>query len=255
MANEIDLPGFEVEAQTEAGINTNAYTEAPEYGSAEWSDYVMSLFTKDEMFNGNPLCKGLRRVAQVLLGPILSSKPVAIWPALDPNGPGRSTVQWEVVIAFDSNDYRTFGDVAETWHGNTDDIFLAHPTATAATKAEGRALRKALMVNCVAAEELTTKDVAAVMKAMVKHEAPTDGGMKENDGISDAQKKFMDSKFKQLDINAWKYINTRVDGPRYKSVTEISKKDASDIIKELTGIQSAGTTPDAAVIGYEKGWL
>jgi len=255
MPSEIELPGFEVETEAPEAISTDAYTEAPEYGSAEWSDYVMSLFTKEEMFNGNPLCKGLRRVAQVLLGPIISSKPVAIWPALDQNGPGRSTVQWEVVIRFNNDagyegDHRVFGDVAETWHGNTDDIFLAHPTATAATKAEGRALRKALMVNCVAAEELTTKDVAAIVKQSVKQDAPTAGEMKDSDVMSKAQQKFLNTKFSQMDINAWKYLKSKKD---YSDLTQITKKEASDMIQELNRIQQDGGLSED-LKGYDKDW-
>ena len=119
----------------------------PAYGSEDWHDYVMSKFHDSEMYNGNPLTVGLRRVAEQLLGDILVSRPTTIIASDDPNGPGRATVAFEVVIDWmNSGQLRTYGDVADCWHGNSDDLFCAHPAATASTKAEGRCLRKALKV-------------------------------------------------------------------------------------------------------------
>ena len=39
----------------------------------EWSDYVMSHFKSNELIDGNPICAGLRRVAELLLGDIVNS--------------------------------------------------------------------------------------------------------------------------------------------------------------------------------------
>ena len=50
----------------------------PAYGSEDWHDYVMSKFHDSEMYNGNPLTVGLRRVAEQLLGDILVSRPTNI---------------------------------------------------------------------------------------------------------------------------------------------------------------------------------
>jgi len=37
--------------------------QMPVYGSEKWNDFVMSKFHKSELFDGNPVCAGLRRVA------------------------------------------------------------------------------------------------------------------------------------------------------------------------------------------------
>ena len=65
-------------------------------------------------------------------------------------------------------DGSTFCDVADSWEGNTDDMFCVYSTATAATRAEGRALRKALRLRVVAAEEVTKKDTAKIAQDISK---------------------------------------------------------------------------------------
>ena len=64
----------------------------PAYGSEKWHDYVMSKFHKTELFDGNPVCAGLRRVTEELLGTIVVSRPTQVFPATDSDGPGRATV-------------------------------------------------------------------------------------------------------------------------------------------------------------------
>ena len=70
----------------------------PAYGSKEWNSYIMEKFEPRELIDGNPICAGLRRVAEDVLGSIVSSRPVQVWPSTDVNGPGRATVVFEVVI-------------------------------------------------------------------------------------------------------------------------------------------------------------
>lgn len=228
--------------------------DTPVYGSEGWSDYVLSLFHKDEMIDGNPLCHGLRRVANMLLGSVVSSCPTQVFPSEDPNGPGRSTVVYQIVFDWmDTGEFRTFGDVAEVWHGNTDDLFLAHPAATACTKAEGRVLRKALMVKCLAAEELAkNKDVAGIVKSLVKSGAVTSGEVVSTDSISDPQISFIDSKCRQLGMEVSKYINSH--GKEYKSYKDIDKRTASDMIKKLNSFQTNDASIPVDLLGYDPNW-
>ena len=140
---------FEVEQMTEQDvlITPKGDPDHPTYGSKEWNEFVMSQFENNELIDGNPICAGLRRVAEELLGDIISSGPSEVYPSTDPNGPGRATVVYQVVFNWmNSGEVRTYSEVADVWHGNTDDLFCAHPVATASTRAEGRALRKALKV-------------------------------------------------------------------------------------------------------------
>ena len=72
-------------------------TEAPDYLSPEWDAYVMSQFEPNELIDGYPNVAGLRRVAELLLGPILESGPSQVFPVVG-NGAGRATVVYAVTF-------------------------------------------------------------------------------------------------------------------------------------------------------------
>jgi len=242
---------FDVESikeDIEAEVNEDMM---PAYGSEEWNDFVMSKFHKSELFDGNPVCAGLRRVAEELLGTIVVSRPSKVWPATDSDGPGRATVVFEVVIDWmDSGQLRTYSDVADVWYGNTDDLFCAHPVATASTRAEGRALRKALKVKCLAAEELAKKDVASIVRQTVQANQSTDGEWKEDDSITTPQINFIDAKCKQLNVNVMKFVN--MGESSYETIEKVSKKTASKMLGVLNEYQTDVKSIPDEVSGYES---
>ena len=131
----------------------------PNYLLPTWTDEVMLLFANDELIDGNPTVAGLRRVAEIVIGPIISSRPTQVFP-VNGDGPGRATVSYTVTFHDHSSPMGVleFGDVADVWIGNSDPLFVGFAVAAAATRAEGRALRKALKLKKVAAEELTKVD-------------------------------------------------------------------------------------------------
>jgi hypothetical protein len=254
MGSDLDL--FDVDSIKE-GIKEDEHMDQqedlmPAYGSEDWNEYVMSKFENGELFDGNPTCAGLRRVAEELLGTIVVSRPSQVFPATESDGPGRATVVFEVVIDWmDSGQMRTFADVADVWHGNTDDLFCAHPAATASTRAEGRALRKALKVKCLAAEELTRKkDVESIVRQTVQ--TPTDGEWKEEDAISTPQINFVDAKCKQLNIDVMGFVNSGTDS--YDTIKDVSKKTASKMLGVLNEYQNKSKDIPEDILGYDTNW-
>lgn len=217
--------------------------------SPEWNDYVLGLFDKSEMYDGRPLCHGLRRVAELLLGEIVSSKPTQVFPPKDENGIGRATVIWEVTFSNGS----TFSDVADCWEGNTDDTFCVFNTATAATRAEGRALRKALRLRVVAAEEVTKKNTTEIVKSIsqtntmknTQTEYQSTGRMTEN------QERFLDGKCKQLNINP---SNLFKEVFNLSVSRKIDKKQASDAIEKVNEYQQKKGSIPESVKGYQVNW-
>ena len=157
------------------------------YGTPEWQQFILGQLTADELVDGCPKCNGLRRVAQLYLGDFIYSGPKTYTITnLDENGTRIVTVSYEIVIDWkltrnvgfsnmqDINDTRTFGGLADCVSNPT--VYGAHPAATAETKAESRALRKALALNVVTAEEKVTgqdselpraKKNSAIPKALV----------------------------------------------------------------------------------------
>lgn len=251
---------FEEFEEDTAIISKNPYTPLPKYGTKEWQNYVMSQFTPDELNDGAPTCNGLRRVAEELLGEIVFSAPTQVFPATDSNGPGRATVVFTVKIAWklglpeyvDINSFevpvREFGDVSDCWTGNTEDKYAVHPSATASTRAEGRALRKALKLNVVTAEEKANdKDASEVV---AKAEEKIHGRQVNWDGgnvISSSQVNFITNKCRQLGLDVEKFINiefycynkdNKLVSPKYTDISDVPRDVAVKMIEQLVKYQS-----------------
>jgi len=136
----------------------------PQYGSPEWQAYILSLFNPDEQINGFPRCFGLRRVAQLVLGPIIDSRATVV--SVIPTEKSRAvTVNYEVTFDWTLNrevwvnpnipyapSLRTFGGMADCIEDEKTP-WGKNPAATAETKAMSRALKTALCINILSAEE------------------------------------------------------------------------------------------------------
>jgi len=222
---------------------------SPTIGSDDWHDYVMSHFKSNELIDGNPTCAGLRRVAEILLGEIMFSGPTQIFPATDANGPGRATVVFTVEFNWmNSGMSKSFAEVADVWHGNTDDLFCAHPAATASTRAEGRALRKALKVRVLAAEELAKKDIVNVVQQSIS----TSGEYNPDDRISPQQITFIDNKCKQLDVNVVEFIN--IGAENYRSINDVKRESGKKMISVLNEYQNQTTSIPEHILSYQEDW-
>jgi len=218
----------------------------PDMLSPEWNDYVMKFFTDKELIDGNPLTAGLRRVAEMLIGEIISSKPIDVQ-RTETNDPiGKTTVIYEVQFLVRNGDreyVKTYADVADVWAGNTDDLFAVHAPATAATKAEGRALRKALKIRAVAAEELCKKDVSEYLSQQV-------GQLDER--IKPEQIKYLDMNCKKLDIDVIKFINSGEKA--YNSVYEVKRETAAKMIDMINKFKRGDSALSKDLKGYQENW-
>ena len=241
---ELETP---IDADTSVKDVISTDENAPSITDPEWNEYVMSMFTPKELYDGNPLVNGLRRVAELVIGPIVYSGPTQVFPPQRDDHHGRATVVFTVEF---ENGMR-YSEVADCWEGNTDDMFCAYAIATASTRAEGRALRKALRIRAVAAEEMTKKDTAKIVRELSSKKETSDGGYDDSSRMSDAQYNFIDVKCKQLNVNGRELFKTvfNVDNNR-----KISKKVASDIIDTLNNYQRDKSTIPEAILGYIEEW-
>lgn len=218
----------------------------PDMLSPEWNDYVMKFFTEKELIDGNPLTAGLRRVAELLIGEIISSKPVNVHRVETGDPIGKTTVTYEVQFLVRNGDkeyIKTYADVADVWAGNTDDLFAVHAPATASTKAEGRALRKALKLRVVAAEELCKKDVSQYL------------GQQPNqieERIKPEQIKYIDINCKKLNIDVVKFINS--GDKDYNTIYEVKRDIAAKMIEAINKIKRGEQNLKKDLEGYKENW-
>ncbi len=128
-------------------------SEVPLMTDPSWTKYVLDLLQDNEKCDGNPTVNGLRRVAQLVKNKIKGTRSTVEQCPTKENGQ-RSVVV--VTVHFEDGSF--FDGVAETNRRNTPEEYICHSVATAESRAEGRALRKALCLNTYTSEEMVKAD-------------------------------------------------------------------------------------------------
>ena len=218
---------------------------SPSICDPEWSDYVLSKFEYDELVDGNPTVDGLRRVTELVLGPIIEMKSNIVQ-APDKENQGRATVSCSITVVINWHDnlhHRTATGSGDAWHKNTDMPYSKFPVAMAETRAEGRALRRLLQLRkVVAAEELS--ETASSEEADY------------SENINDSQISFIDVMCKSvgrgLDISVEKLIRSQY--PAVSIIRDVRHSQASEVIQRLSHYQQKMEEIPEAIKGYDSNW-
>ena len=221
--------------------------EEPSMDSADWADYVMSKFQSDELEQGNPTCDGLRRVTEALVGPIVSRK-IGVVQAPNKDNFGTATVTCSVSVLNNIPQHILYNmtvveeDAADVNKFNTQEPYHLHATATAATRAEARALRKILRLKkVIAVEELAGETSEDFIDAW-----------KPSDPVQEEQINLLDIVCQRCDVNVLEYISS---GERvYSSVFELDRSKAQSMIQHVNKIQQGKVDRPSGVGAYIAGW-
>jgi len=238
---------FEIPIENHVTVNESE-RNMPLYSDPEWHDYVMSQFKSEELVdNKYPNVNGLRRVVELLLGEIVSCGPIDTKTTMDGNVPGKAVITYEINIAWklgniidvgtDELPMKTFRAIGSSWHGNTDDTYAVFPEAIAETRAEGRALRRALRLGVVCSDELTKKNTAEVVRQSV--EKVTEGNWEGESSITDNQITNIRLLCQRMGIDVVKFINS--GSRQYADILQIPRQTAANMIKRLNAYQSTGS--------------
>jgi hypothetical protein len=131
-------------------------------------------------------------------------------------------------------------------------MFCVYAVETAATRAEARALRKALCLKVVSADEISQNvKPLDVVKKLAKTVA-TEGEYDDQGRITDAQANFINSKAKKLNVNVAEFLEKEFNAPVAK---KISKKVASNAIDKLNDYQQNPSAIPEEIKGYLENWL
>ena len=132
----------------------------------DWSEYLVgSSCPTSELINGAPTVDGLRRITEKCFGEIIESRSwVVETPTSDNNQ--RCTLGHTLTLVKHRNGQilKIDGCVDVVYH-KTPYPFKDHLVATADTRAEGKALRRALKIRVVTAEELQHEDEEEVLSS------------------------------------------------------------------------------------------
>ncbi len=230
------------------GVELDTDVTLPIKGNVEWHDYVMKQFTDDELFKGNPTVDALRRVTESVCGSILSIDSEVLQTPTKENEK-RATVKVKISLS----DGQQYSGVADSYWGNTDKTFRNYPTCIAETRAEGRALRKALGLQKVFAMEEKAENV----------DDPLDGNslQQEQGLITDTQIQFIDvmCRSDRLNLDVQKIVITpcvdiEFKGLRVDNIRMISHSNALHINKVLTFYQQNQDKIPKEIQGYNHNW-
>lgn len=249
---------FEIEKDDYYGDPDVVDANQPDFGSEEWSDFVLSQLTEDEYVDEDgqimPCCHGLRRLAEVLLGTISGGVKNIIYP--DPDDPRRVVVVYELLVENFDGKTRVFTEVADTSLDNTDAFFLDFAVATASTRAEARALKKALLIKGVTADEVKKGDRKRMLgldtdstpvTGTVSSEEPDD-----DTPISDKQYQFLEVMGKKGDINIVKFVKEQIEDTPLSSLTKSEAKDK--LIMPLDAFVNKKEDTPESIKGYNDKW-
>jgi hypothetical protein len=232
-----------------SNINTSEVVEQkiPKISDLEWTDYVLSLLSEDEKISDNPTTDGLRRIFETVLNCRLISSTSNVVQTPDPNNEKRATVVHSLTYCLnpgsvDTNAINmiTVDGSADVYWGNCDKIYRNHPVAVAETRAEGRALRRALRLRKVVAAEEIAKEI---------EDHPDNNTVNK---ISNQQINFIDVLSQRLNINVTKLLeenNLKTD-----NVYGLTHESAVDIIRMLSKYQQNMDNIPSTILGYSNEW-
>jgi hypothetical protein len=116
----------------------------------DWTEYVLSLLDEDQLYKGYPKVDGLRRVLPKLGYNVMTSY-VNVVQAPNESNNYTATVIYQIVYGLKEDKdghnghvYTNFSDVADACKNEFQAPFNKHISAIAATRAEGRTIRKLL---------------------------------------------------------------------------------------------------------------
>lgn len=208
----------------------------------EWTDHVLGLLQDDEKIMGNPTTDGLRRIFEIALNCSVVESTSKVVQSPERANELRATVVHTIgyILNQDTASHtRIVSGAADVYWGNCDKIYRNHPVAVAETRAEGRALRRALKLRKVVAAEELAKDI----EDHPDHDTITK--------ITNNQLNFIDVLSKRININVAKLLDNLAI--KRENVYNISHEDAVNIIKSLTEYQQLNNIP-VDILGYESSW-
>jgi hypothetical protein len=217
----------------------------PTFNDIEWTDYVLSLLSDDEKISGNPTTDGLRRIFETALNCTVLDATSEVVQSPSRDNENRATVTHTLHYYLNDESmskelkYRSVSGAADVYWGNCDKIYRNHPVAVAETRAEGRALRRALKLRKVVAAEELAKDI---------EDHPDHDTINK---ITNNQINFMDVLAKRLNINPIKLMeNLAIDN---SNIYNISYDNAVKTVTTLSGYQQTNDIPQN-IIGYDPNW-
>ena len=227
VVNEND--GFKEDLQEESKVYTDA--------DPEWSEYVLDNMHDTELREGNPTVDGLRRVTEKVYGEIIESRSDVL--ELPGAAGRRCTIKHTLKIRkYDTDTIISVDGCVDVRYDKVPFPFNDHLVATADTRAEGKALRRALKLRVVTAEEMNN--------------SAEDDVMASEESITDQQILAINQMCKRLNINIINFVKEVCTG--VESIKVVSNLQGRMLLSSLSEYQRKADTIKDELIGYDPNW-
>jgi len=204
----------------------------------DWVDYILDQLADHELAQGNPTTDGLRRVAEKEFGQIVLSD-TDILEIPDKALTGKVTAKHTLVFQrHDGKGTLRVSACVDVIGTKLPAPFNQHLVATACTRAEGKALRRALKIRVQTAEELMTAE-----------DPEDDNG---GDPINDQQLLAINQLCKRNNLNVVLVIKEVAKS--MKKLVDVKNIQGRHILTNLAEYQRNQSTIDDSLVGYNENW-
>ena len=217
-------------------INDNDQERPREY-DPEWSEYLLDQLSDHELINGAPTVDGLRRITEKCFGEIVQSCTDIVETPTSQNNQ-RCTIRHTLnIIKYSSDHAITVDGCVDVLYHKTPYPFKDHLVATADTRAEGKALRRALKIRVVTAEELQNEDA--------------DDALSSDALVNDQQILALNQLCKRLDVSVVSFVSEEY---KVKQINELRNLEGRLLISKLSEFQRTPQDIPKSYIGYDENW-
>jgi len=229
-----DIVEEEVQDVTEAVAEQEI---VPYSTDPEWVNFLIGQLEDSELVKGAPTTDGLRRVTEKYFGEIISSESDIV-----SNNDGHyAIVRHTLMIKKHENDTTiNVGACIDVNKVNLPAPFNKHLIATACTRAEGKALRRALKIRVHTAEELSNV-----------HDEDDESDLA-NAHANDQQVMALTAMCKRQNIDLVKFVKSMTNNKKMKNIKQLQKKEASVMLDKVSHYMREGVPED--LVGYQANW-
>lgn len=239
-----------VEEVVEDTMEVAEVSDTPKPTDPKWVDYVLDHLADHELISGAPTTDGLRRVTEKVFGEIIESNTdILEIPKLAFSG--KASAKHTLSI----RKYDSVRDGRSRWNADYDEVitvsacvdvlgerlpspFNQHLVSTACTRAEGKALRRALKIRVQTAEELANSD--------------DDDSKTLKEPINDQQIVAIKTMCKRNNVDIIKFVRSYPNSDKVASIREVKNLEGRLMINKLSSFQREGTPED--FVGYNDNW-
>ena len=236
MSKKSDFDQVVAEVQEDVLLEEERAEDIIDPSDSGWSEHVLDHLDDHELRDGNPTVDGLRRVTEEVFGDILvSSSHIYSHDA----SRGFCTVKHTLQIRkHATGDVITVDGCVDVNRGNIPHPFNQHLVATADTRAEGKAIRRALKIRVVTAEEMQNSDEDDLLAA--------------EENITDQQILAINQMCKRLDVDLEKSAKIACAGA--ESVRSLSNLQGRVFLTSLSDYQRDASLIPEDFLGYDSNW-